>query len=167
MTENTFALAFVGEAGLAALGAQVAVVNDSGSQSAHFDGAAVSNARAGLSVEASAHRNIQTDAIGVALGAIAAGAAVGIVSVSGDTTATIGNVALSGTVGGVTVSATDNLTADSLVISVNGGVGAGLSAALAFAAPSGTAAPTPGPHRPPRPAPFDPTPNRPPPPTPP
>ena len=69
-------------------------------------------------------------------------------NVDGNASATIGDVAVggSGAVGGISVNAHDDITSDLLVVSVNGGVGAGLSAAMAFADLGGTAKATSGAH---------------------
>ena len=151
MAEQSTGIAFSGALGFVAVGAQVAVLNDSGTQNAHIDGgASVPQAGGGLTVSVTANRDVHTYAIGVGLGAGAIGAAVGTVNVSGDASATIGNVAVgaTGTVSGITVSAVDHITSDILVISVQGGVGLGLSAALAFVDLSGTTKASSGAHGP-------------------
>src|SRR5260370_992637 len=103
------------------------------------------NVIAGGDVNVRANENLDVDGIAgtAAGGVVAIGAAILILNIGEHVDAGVG-----GTVGGVTVSATDNLTADCLVISVNGGVGAGLSAALAFVDLSGKAAATSGAHGP-------------------
>jgi hypothetical protein len=149
MDEKSTGIAFGGSAGLVAVGAQVAVLNDSGSQDAHIDSFAdVPQAGAGLTVATTAHRDVNAYAIGIGLGAAAAGAAVGVVNVTGDAKARIENVSVGGTapLGGLTVSVTDNITSDLHVISVQGGVGIGLGAAVAFDNLQGTAKASSGAH---------------------
>ena len=135
-TENTNGLAFAGQVGLVALGAQVVVINDSSTQSGHVDdGASIPNAAGGIIVGAVADRSVTPQAIGGALAGVAAGAAVAIGNVSGDTTATIGNVAIGGggTIGSLTVAAISTISVPVTVISVEAGVGGGLGAAVGIA----------------------------------
>src|SRR5207248_6658642 len=131
MDESFFGLALAGGFGFVGLGAQVIVVNDSGTQNAHIDtGAVVGGAGGGLFVTTNANRNIAVDAIGVTSGAFSTGAAIAVATVSGDALATIGNVAV--TAAGITVAVNDVLSAPMFVISVSGGIGAGLAGAIAF-----------------------------------
>ena len=148
MDEKSTPIAFSGSAGFVSVGAQVAVLNDTGTQTAHVDDGAKIPAGGGLTVGVSATRNVNAYAIGVGLGAAAVGAAVAAVHVSGDAAATVGDVHVGGTspIGGMNVSATDNITSDLLVIQVEGGVGAGLGAAVALNTLDGTAKATSGAH---------------------
>ena len=141
MDEHSTPIGFAGGGGFVGIGAQVAVVNDTGTQNAHIDdNAQVVKADGGLSVTVNATRDVHAYAIGVAVGAGATGAAVAVVNVDGDATATIGNVAVGATspLGGLTVAATDNVTSDTLVIAVAGGVGLGIGAAVAVIGLGGT-----------------------------
>ncbi len=141
MDEHSTPIGFAGGGGFVGIGAQVAVVNDTGTQNAHIDdNAQVVKADGGLFVKANATRDVHAYAIGVSTGAGATGAAVAVVNVGGDATATIGDVAVGATssLGGLTVAATDNVTSDNLVIAVAGGVGLGLGAAVAVINLSGT-----------------------------
>ncbi|HMC02852.1 MAG TPA: hypothetical protein VKI23_01895, partial [Cellulomonadaceae bacterium] len=146
MDEHSTDVAFSGTAGFVSVGAQVAVLNDTGTQTAHVDGGAQVPAGGGLNVGVSAARDVNAYAIGVGLGAFAVGAAVGVVNVSGDASATIGDVHVGGTsaIGGLGVSASDHVTSDLLVIQVEGGVGAGNGAAVAIDNLGGTAKATSG-----------------------
>ena len=85
--------------------------------------------------------------IGIAGGLAAAGAGIGIANVTGDTTATIGNVAVGGTspVGHLNVTADSIIHASSLAVSVQGG-GLALSAAVALVTVAGTTSATSGAH---------------------
>src|SRR5205823_5191129 len=137
--------ALAGGFGFVGLGAQVIVVNDSGTQNAHIDtGAVVGGAGGGLFVTTNANRNIAVDAIGVTSVAFSTGAAIAVATVSGDALATIGNVAV--TAAGITVAVTDVLSAPMFVISVSGGIGAGLAGAIAFITVTGKASASSGAH---------------------
>ena len=141
MDEKTTPIGFAGGGGFVGVGAQVAVVNDTGTQNAHIDdNAAITKAGGGLTVAVNATRDVHAYAIGVAAGAFATGASVAVVNVSGNASATIGNVAVgaAGPVSGLTVSAIDHVTSDNLVIAVAGGVGFGLGAAVAVINLDGT-----------------------------
>ena len=141
MDEQTTPIGFAGGGGFVGIGAQVAVVNDTGTQNAHIDDkAAVTKAGGGLTVAVNATRDMHAYAIGVGLGAFATGAAVAVVNLGGDASATIGDVTVGaiGAVSAITVSAVDHVTSDTLVIAVGGGVGFGLGAAVAVINLGGT-----------------------------
>jgi hypothetical protein len=90
---DVLAIAFGGTGGVVAVGGQVVVVNDTSRQKAHVDtGAKLGRAGGGITVSARAERDEYTLGIGVGLGLVAAGAAISILNVHGDTVATIGNV---------------------------------------------------------------------------
>ena len=150
MDEHSTPIGFAAGFGAVGVGAQVAVVNDTGTQNAHIDdNAQVTKAPGGLSVTVNATRDVHAYAIGAAFGAGAIGAAVAVVNVDGDASATIGNVAVGGTtaLGGLTVGAVDHITSDTLVIAVAGGIGLGLGAAVAVINLGGTLKATSGAHR--------------------
>ena len=147
--ENTSGLAFAGTGGFVAVGAQVVVINDSGSQNAHIDsGATLLKAGGGIDVNSTASRTASADAIGVGIGAGAIGAAISVLNVSGDNNASIGNVAVGGTSAPahINVSTVDNITADNFTIQVEGGVGVGIGAAVALVDLEGTATASSGAH---------------------
>src|SRR4029077_9887818 len=145
MNENFFGLAVAGGFGFVGLGAQVIVVNDSGTQNAHIDdGAIIGGAAGGLVVSTNAMRNIQVLAIGVTSGAFSPGAAIAVANISGDALASIGNVTV--TASGINVSVNDWLSAPMFVVSVSGGVGVGMAAGLAFVSISGKASASSGAH---------------------
>ncbi len=139
-TENSMGIAFAGQVGLVTIGAQVVVINDSSDQIAHIDtGAKVKKATI-VDVEASANRSVRPWAIGVAVSGIAVGAAVAVANVSGDTSATIGNVAVGGggTVGAVKANAdSHDVKLEIHVISVGVGLAA-IGGAIAFGSLTGT-----------------------------
>ncbi|UZJ27066.1 hypothetical protein RHODO2019_19090 (plasmid) [Rhodococcus antarcticus] len=150
--ETTLGLAIAGAAGVVTLGAQVVVINDSSSQNAHVDaGASLLGAGAGATVSAHSYRSVTADPIGVAISGLAIGASVGIVNVSGDTTATVGStppgptvacgcvtVTVAAAVTGLTVSADDTTPVEVNVYSVEAGVGLGIGAAVGLANLTGT-----------------------------
>ena len=149
MDEKVNGLAFSGAIGAVAVGAQVVVLNDTGTQNAHIDdGAAIHQAAGGVFVTTTANREVDVEAIGAALGVGATGASVAVSNVSGNATAFVGNVTLgdTGPVGGLTVSATDSLSAPTLAIAVEGGIGVGISGAVAFSTLKGTTSATSGAH---------------------
>ena len=149
MDEHSTPIGFAAGFGAVGVGAQVAVVNDTGTQNAHIDdNAQVTKAGGGLSVTVNSSRDVHAYAIGAAFGAGAIGAAVAVVNVDGDASATIGNVAVGGTsaLGGLTVGAVDHITSDTLVIAVAGGIGLGLGAAVAVINLDGTLKATSGAH---------------------
>ena len=149
MNEDVSGLAFSGTGGVVAVGAQVIVLNDTGSQNAHIDnGAAIHQAGGGVFVTTTAIRTIDVEAIGVGVGAGAIGAAVAVSDVSGDASATIGNVLLgdAGPVAGLSVTVNDSINAPTKAISVQGGIGAGLAGAIAFSTLSGTTSASSGAH---------------------
>ena len=142
MDEHSTPISFAGGGGIVGVGATVGVLNDSGTQNAHIDDhASIAKAGgSGLTVSVSANRDVHAYAIGGSFGGIAAGAAVAVVNVDGDATATIGNVSVGGTsaLGGLTVSAYDDVTTDTYVIAVAAGIGLGLGAAVAVVDLGGT-----------------------------
>ena len=149
--ETTNGLAFAGEVGLVAIGAQVVVINDSSAQNAHVDdGASIPAAPGGIAVAAIANRNVTPIAAGGALAGVAAGAAVAVGNVSGDTTATIGNVAIGGggTIGALTVGAISTIDDEVTVVSVEAGIGVGLGAAVGIASVDGQTKASSGAHGP-------------------
>src|SRR6266849_4521046 len=149
MDETVNAIAFTGTGGFVSVGAQVAVLNDQGTQNAHIDdGAAIHQAGGGVDVTTHSQRNINNFAIGVGTGAGAIGAAVGTNSVTGNASAAVLNVLVGDVnpIGYLNVALDDHLTAATLAISVQGGIGAGLAGAIAFADLGGTAAASSGAH---------------------
>src|SRR5262249_53292231 len=147
--ENTSGLACAGTGGFVAVGAQVVVINDSGSQNAHIDdGAQLLKAGNGVDVTSTADRTASADAIGVGIGAVAAGAAISVLNVTGNNTASIGNVAVGGTSAPahINVGTIDNVTASNLTVQVAAGVGLGIGAAVALVDLEGTATASSGAH---------------------
>ena len=79
MNEDVSGLAFSGTSGAVAVGAQVIVLNDTGTENAHIDdGAAVHQAGGGVFVTTTAIRTIDVEAIGGGFGAGATGASVAV-----------------------------------------------------------------------------------------
>ena len=108
--ESVEGVAFAGSGGFVAISGAVAVINDSNAQKAHVDNkASIPRAGGGLVVEAITNRSVNALAPGGGGGAVAAGASVAIVSVSGDDQALIGDVLVGSTspLGGVSVHAED------------------------------------------------------------
>ncbi|EAR60225.1 type I secretion target repeat protein [Oceanospirillum sp. MED92] len=134
-TSNVTTKVYGGSAGVVGLGAQVAIVKDSSNQSAYVEnGTSDSNGAKfvkadDIIIDAKADRNIDIDIVGVSVGTAAAGAAVGDVSVSGSTTALMGNYAQvgqsTGNVDSLTVNAASELDVDLDVTAVAAGLGAG------------------------------------------
>ncbi len=150
MDEDANGLAFAGTGGFVALGAQVVVLNDTGTQNAHIDdGAAIAQAGGGIDVTATAHRNVSANAIGGSAGAFTTGASVAVLNVKGNATATVGNVLLGGFgvgVGHLHVGVTDDVDASTEAITVEAGVGVGIGGAVAFSSLEGTASASSGAH---------------------
>jgi hypothetical protein len=70
MDEHSTPIGFAGGGGVVGVGAQVAVLNDTGTQNAHIDdNASVLKAGGGLTVSVTANRDVHAYAIGVAAGA--------------------------------------------------------------------------------------------------
>ena len=141
LDEHVDGLAAAGALGGVTISGQVVVITDSSSQNAHIDsGATVPKAVTALVVDTIATRTIsaQTYGVSIALGAI--GAAITVALISGDTTASIGNVLIGsdGGVGSVSVTSSDTLTPTVRAYSIQAGVGAALSGAVAVATYSGT-----------------------------
>ena len=150
-TDSVDDLALAGAAGGVGVGGAVAVVNDSDSQNAHINNdASITQAAGGVFVEGVAVRNVSALTPAVALGAAAGiGVAVATVIVSGNDTATIGDVTVGGggPVGTVDVEASDcpkgtaaancaiNVSAEA--ISGSTGVGAAIAGAVAWTDLSG------------------------------
>ncbi len=134
MDEETTSIAFTGAGGFVGVGAVVAVMNDSGTQTARIDnGAAVHKAALGLNVSAKADRETDAFTIAVAGGAVGVGASVAVNKISGDATARVGNVTIgdTGSVAGVTVGVVDNIDANNVGVAVGGGA-VTVNGALAF-----------------------------------
>ncbi|HEX4526566.1 MAG TPA: hypothetical protein VH108_07475, partial [Gaiellaceae bacterium] len=143
MNEKSTPISFAGGGGIVGIGATVGVLNDHGTQNAHIDdNAAIDQADGGLTVSVNAQRDVHAYAVGAGVGLAAAGAAVAVVNVDGDASATIGDVAVSHggdhPLGGITVSAIDNVNPDTYVISVAAGIGLGLGVGVAVVDLSGT-----------------------------
>ena len=112
LVESIDGLAAAGAIGGVAISGQVVVITDSSSQNAHIDtGATVPKATTRIAVDTVATRTISARTYGVSIAVGAIGASVAIATISGDTLATIGNVAIGseGAVGGLVVSSTDTL----------------------------------------------------------
>jgi hypothetical protein len=123
-TDSVDALAFDGDAGVGAIGAAVAVVNDSSSQEAQVgDGASIPQAGAGITVKDTVNRSITTLTPQVSIGGLAAGAAVATTSVSGNDEAVLGdvNVGSGAPVGGITVQSTDSIDVSSEAVAIAAG----------------------------------------------
>ena len=135
---DTSVNAYGGGAGAVGLGAQVAIINDSATTRAFMaDGANAASAAKitaadAVSIDADSIRDHDTDSVGAQAGGVAAGAAIGRVTMNGSTQAYIGAY---GQIGGVdatnpgvtsvTVSADDTVDIKSNAVSVAAGIGAG------------------------------------------
>ncbi|MEX1357532.1 MAG: hypothetical protein WD981_02810, partial [Gaiellaceae bacterium] len=138
LDEESFALAFAGAGGLVAVGAQVAVLNDTSTQSAHVDnGAEIPTAAGGIVVEALTTREIETLAIGGSIGAVAAGASIALPSVESTTNASIGLLDGPSESGTVRITASSDVELEARSIAVNAGAFAA-NAAVALAEPDVT-----------------------------
>ncbi|MGZ4129286.1 MAG: hypothetical protein ACXVPR_00475, partial [Actinomycetota bacterium] len=149
MKEDVFGLAFAGTGGFVALGAQVVVLNDTGTQNAHIDnGSAIHQAGGGVLVTTTADRTIDVESIGGSTGAFTTGASVATSNVSGDATASVGNVLVGdlNPVASLNVTVTDSISAPTKAIAVEAGIGAGLGGAIAFSSLVGTTSATSGAH---------------------
>jgi hypothetical protein len=132
---GTNLLAAGGSVGLVGLGAQVAIVNDASGQTAYLGNAAsvaagvqVNHADA-LTVDAAATRNFDLQAKGASIGGLAAGAAAGKLTITGGTTAYIGDYARIGgsdaaspTVNSVSVGAASAINATTDVLAAAAGI---------------------------------------------
>ena len=149
LNEETTTVAINGSGGFVAVGAVVAVLDDTGSQTARIDdGAAVHEAGGGLTVRADSHRTMRSYNIVAAIGAIAVGASVATTSVSGDATARIGNVLVGGTgvgVSSIQVIVDETIDADNFALAVGIGLVA-VTGALAFTNLDGKASASSGAH---------------------
>ena len=138
LDEDVIGISFAGAGGFVAVGAQVIVLNDTGTQWAHIDdGATILQAGGGVDVIANAERDVAVYAIAITTGGFSTGASIAFISITGDTKAEVGNVTIgtgagSGVVGHFNVRATDRVTAPLLAISVSGGVGVGVAGAVSF-----------------------------------
>ncbi|HEY3484077.1 MAG TPA: hypothetical protein VGK49_01780, partial [Ilumatobacteraceae bacterium] len=142
LTEEFDGLAFVGGAGLAALGAQVVVLNDSTSQRAHLDNGSSIDGASSVEVTATANRDIDAFALGVSIGLVAAGAGVAYVDVSGATTAETGSTAIgqNEAVGSLLIQATPTGDVEARALGVTAGIIAGSGTiAIADYTPSASA----------------------------
>ncbi|HEV8463176.1 MAG TPA: hypothetical protein VGQ38_20990, partial [Gaiellaceae bacterium] len=151
--EQIHGIAFTGAAGLVAVGGEVVVINDTSSQYAHIDtGAKIKRAGGGVAVTGHADRHGDALVVGVGIGAAAAGVSIALITQDGDTTATIGNVAVGTdvtggtTIGSLSVNADADISPNATAYSVQAGVGAGLSGAVAIAKVKGTTSANSGAH---------------------
>ena len=141
LTETFFGLAAAGALGGLAISGQVMVLTDTSSQKAHIDdGAAVPRAGTLLDVDATSTKTVAAQTFGVSIAVGAAGAAVTVAKVSGDTIASIGNVAIGeeGAIGGIDVAAADTFTPTYRAYSIQGGILGALSGAVAAVWYTGT-----------------------------
>src|SRR5262249_55026229 len=143
MNEKSTPISFAGGGGIVGVGATVGVLNDHGTQSAPIDdNAANDNAGGGPPGSGNAIPDRPAFRAGGRVGGVAAGAAVAVVNVDGDSSATIGNVAVGNggatPLGGLNVAASDSVNPDTYVIAVAAGVGLGLGVAVAVVDLSGT-----------------------------
>ena len=140
-TDNVTPQVYAGTAGGdAALGAQVAIINDTSSQSATIgSGATIARANS-VNIVATADRTLNAQALGgTASLLVAAGAAIAQASVTGDTMAALGSQANvgGGDVGSVTVNASANDVVTTSAFAVAAGILAGNGAdATASVTPS-------------------------------
>ena len=136
-----------------AVGAQVVVINSTADQTAHIDsGAALPQAGGGIEVSAGADRDVSALSLTVAGGAVAVGAAIGIVNADGDTIASVGNVAMGadaggGTVRGLKVAADADAAVTATAYAIQAGIAA-LNGAVAVAKLEGKARAASGAHGP-------------------
>ena len=123
--------------GLVSLGAQVLVFNDHSVQTSFIgSGAQIINAGGTVTVEAEADRNIDTQAIGIAIsGGVAVGAAVIVADVDGTTQAEIrgSKIGQSGIVRNLKIRADDTTTLKAQSTAANGGIVGAVSGAVAKA----------------------------------
>ncbi len=140
-TDNVTPQVYAGTAGgTAALGAQVAIINDTSSQSATIgSGATIARANS-VNIVATVDRTLNAQALGgTASLLVAAGAAIAQASVTGGTTAALGSQANvgGGDVGSVTVNASANDVVTTSAFAVAAGILAGNGAdATASVTPS-------------------------------
>ena len=155
VNEQVHGLAFAAAAGLVAVGGIVVVINDTSSQNAHVDtGAQIRAAGGGIVVRATADRHESALTVGVSVAAVAAGVSISIMNAHGDTTATIGNVAIGtdaangGPVASLVVDADANISPTASAYAVQAGLLGGLSGAVALVTVDGTTAAKSGAHGP-------------------
>ena len=151
--EHVQGIGIAGSGGFVAVGAQVVVINSTADQTAHIDsGAALPQAGGGIEVSAGADRDVSALSLTVAGGAVAVGAAIGIVNADGDTIASVGNVAMGtdaggGTVRGLTVAADADAAVTATAYAIQAGIAA-LNGAVAVATLEGKARAASGAHGP-------------------
>jgi len=131
--ENVTDIGVTGAIGAVAIAGQIVVLTDTSTQTAHIDAlASIPQAGTGIDVTALANRTIKGYAIGITLAAGAVGAAIAVISISGDTQALVDNVAIGpGSVGGLNVTATDNFHPTVVVVGAVAGAGLSISGIVA------------------------------------
>jgi hypothetical protein len=125
-------LSLAGNGGAVALGASVMVLNDSSVVLARIaQGAVIDNAGA-ITVKAESDRVVTAETKGVTVGAVAAGASVGVVNIGGQVSATVGSdarigqdVNFDGTVASLSVQADANERAEVDTVAILAGIGGG------------------------------------------
>ena len=136
-TERTTQIGVAGAGGFIAIAGQVAVLTDHAVQTAHVDtGSFIDRADGGLFVNARADREVSVYAIGITVGAGAAGVSVAVITIDGDARAEVGAVVLDH-IGGLEVRASDRFVPTVLSIGVAGGIAVGLSGVVAVITYSG------------------------------
>ena len=133
--ENTQGRAYAGNAGGVALGAQVVVLEDTSTQSAHVDaGSSIAQAGGAVQVYADSRRVVNANTIGGVIGGAAVGAGVTTAHVGGSSTASLsGTVGGESPVGSVAVAARPYNAANADVFAVAGGLGIAGNGAVATA----------------------------------
>ncbi|MBX3093015.1 MAG: hypothetical protein KF680_00510, partial [Cryobacterium sp.] len=141
--EFTSGKAYAGAAGGITLSGQIVVIDSVATQTAHIDDAAeVTYAGGVVDVDAAADRTVGAHAAGGAIAGVAAGAAIAIVTISGDTRARIGVIQIGAAQisGGIRAAATSILSAPVRVDSVQAGILGGVTGAGAEATIEGATA---------------------------
>ena len=151
LIDNSDGTAFAGQAGLVSVVPQVAVLNDSSSQSSHVDnGGQIRQVGGTLDVGSHETRNDSSFAAGGGIGAVAAGAAIAVANVGGSTNASIGSANIGQTagksVGGVHVWVDPNTSVTAFTLGIQAGLGAALSGTVSLATLNPTITATVGPN---------------------
>ena len=126
LDERSHGIGFTAGGGFVSFGAQVTVINDSGSQHAHIDdGVVIPKAGGRVSVTAHGTRVLQAETVSVNAGLAAVGAAIAIVNGGGFTKATIGSALIGQdplqSVGAVNVAADSTILTPVTAVTVQAG----------------------------------------------
>lgn len=137
LVENIGALGIAGTGGIVAVDAAVAILHSSGSVTAVIgDDVAIDRADL-IRVEADDERNLEAETTGVSVGAVAAGASISTATISGTTSATLGDNVQIGQdalqVGGLEVDAGAKHAASAKALAAKGGLGLAASGTVSTA----------------------------------